>query len=143
MSATPMLSFQLMIVRQWVNRHQLVVFAAPVLMLAACANPSQERADIAEFAKTQLVGVSKAEILACAGTPLRTAIKGNAELLTYVGSSGIAGTSQKSPKEHYCEVTFLLRRGFVEEVKYSGPSGGFMTQGEECAFVVQKCVDYR
>jgi hypothetical protein len=114
----------------------------PLLLLAACAfldeqDIARQRADSAAFAQTQLVGLSKAEILACAGTPARTAKAGDSESLIYV-SGGSAASPEKS-----CEVTFVLRRGYVEKVDYSVTYVGLMARGDQCAFVVQKCVGAR
>jgi len=34
----------------------------------------------------------------------------------------------------------VLRDGIVEKVNYTGRTGGYATQGEQCAFVVENCV---
>jgi len=113
-----------------------------------------QRADVAMFAQTELVGLSKAEILACAGKPARTVSASDAESLVYIGGGdgaaagnvkpgSEAGTGSAPSGEKYCEVTFVLRRGYVEKVTYGGPNSGAFAQGEQCAFVVQKCLPTR
>ena len=32
-----------------------------------------------------------------------------------------------------------MNNGYVSRVNYSGPTGGLITEGEQCAFAVQNC----
>jgi hypothetical protein len=43
-------------------------------------------------------------------------------------------------KQRFCKVDIVMTKGVVSEVNYSGPTGGILTQGEQCAFAVQNCV---
>ena len=95
--------------------------------------------------------MKKAEVLACAGAPVRSAVADDVEVLTYVGGGdsrsvatgtggygvGVAGVATQ---RRYCEVTFLLRNGVVEKVNYAGRTGGLATRGEQCAFVLENCL---
>ena len=117
----------------------------PLLLLGACAaldeqHAAIQRADTAAFAQTELAGLSRAEILACAGKPTRTAKTGDTESLIYV--SGADGGSASS-RQDSCEVRFVLRRGYVEKVEYSISDVGIFGKGGQCAYVVQKCMRTR
>jgi hypothetical protein len=57
------------------------------------------------------------------------------------GSSGGGGVIALNKR--YCEVTFVLRNGIVEKVNYSGRTGGLITKGEQCGFVVENCLPNR
>jgi hypothetical protein len=128
----------------------LALFVA--LGLSACA--AHQRAETAQRAKDELVGLKKSELLACAGAPARSAVSEDIEVLTYEGggdSRGVGvGTATRglavgtiSSYRRYCEVTFVLRGGVVDKVNYAGRTGGLATKGEQCAFVVENCVSAR
>src|SRR5438552_2789442 len=100
-------------------------FLGLVVALSGCA--ANQRADLARRAQIDLVGYTKAQILACAGAPVRSDRSEDIEVITYFGggdSTGAAvGVSPSSvgvgvvgTKRRYCEVTFVLRGGIVEKV---------------------------
>jgi hypothetical protein len=120
-------------------------------LLAGCASTKFGRADLAERAKVELIGKSKKDILMCAGVPVRSEQAENMEFMTYYsggdsdayiagGAGSSAGGGAVSVKKRYCEVTFILRNGIVEKVNYAGRTGGLITEGEQCAFVLQNCL---
>jgi hypothetical protein len=120
-----------------------------IVALLGCA--SHQRAAVAERARSEMVGMSKADLLACTGAPLRTASADDIEVLTYAGggdgtsaavanTSGSATTAAGVSHRHYCEVSFVLKGGVVARVNYAGRTGGLLTKGEQCAFVVENCV---
>jgi len=51
-----------------------------LLSLSSCITNIQ-RAEIAQFAKQSMLGMSKAEVLACADSPLRTTVNNGSEQL--------------------------------------------------------------
>jgi hypothetical protein len=127
-----------------------VVTILLLFFLSACA-AKFERAEIAQRAQAELVGMPKAELFACAGVPIRSATANDTEFLTYAGGGDATsaavgtgangmGTAVMSSQHRYCEVTFALRNGVIEKVNYTGRTGGYASQGEQCAFVVQNCV---
>ena len=127
----------------------LVLLAA--VIAAGCANSKFHRAEVAKAAQTQLIGLSRKDVLSCAGAPVREAKDDDIEFLTYVAggdSTGAAvgvansstGVASVSSHRRYCEVTFVLQRGVVTKINYSGRTGGYATAGEQCAFVVQNCM---
>jgi hypothetical protein len=132
-------------------RNLLVIVTVSVVLLG-CAK--FHRAEMAERARTELLGLSKKELLTCAGVPVRSQQVDDMEFLTYaggsdsvgyfgggVGSSGGGGVIALNKR--YCEVTFVLRNGIVEKVNYAGRTGGLLTKGEQCGFVVENCLPSR
>ncbi|ADJ27061.1 hypothetical protein [Nitrosococcus watsonii] len=131
-------------------KHTLALLVIATL-LAGCANTKFGRADLAERAKVELVGKSRKDILMCAGVPVRSQQAENLKFMTYYSGgdsdayvAGEAGSSTGggavSVKKRYCKVTFILSGGVVEKVNYAGRTGGFITEGEQCAFVLQNCL---
>jgi hypothetical protein len=131
-------------------KYALVVVVITAV-LTGCASTKFGRADLAERAKVELVGKSKKDILMCAGVPVRSQQAENMEFMTYYsggdsdayvagGAGSSAGGGAVSVKKRYCEVTFVLRDGVVEKVNYAGRTGGLITKGEQCAFVLQNCL---
>jgi len=131
------------------KKHVLVVVAITTLLFG-CASTKYGRADLAKRAKVELVGKSKEYILMCAGVPMRSQQHENMEFMTYysggdsdaygAGTASSAGAGAVSVKKRYCEVTFVLRDGVVEKVNYAGRTGGLITEGEQCAFVLENCL---
>jgi hypothetical protein len=120
-------------------------------LLIGCASTKFGRAKLAKRAKVELIGKTKNDILMCAGVPVRSQHAGNIEFMTYysggdsnaylAGNAGSsAGGGVVSVKKRYCEITFVLRDGLVEKVNYTGRTGGLITKGEQCAFVLKNCL---
>ena len=119
------------------------------LMLCGCAI---QRAEIASRAQTELVGMSKKDLLLCAGVPLRQERVEDLEFLSFAGGgdsvgSAVATSTSSSTAiavgkstHRYCEATFVLKNGIVQKVNYQGRTGGLLTKGEQCAFIVENCV---
>jgi hypothetical protein len=155
-----------------------------VLALGACtlgllAGCSIERAQTAAAAQTQMIGLSKGEVLACMGIPQAKAVEGDVEVWSYETGNGrsdtvsngysntsataagvaeatragnttyaagaAAGSSQTnsfgfaSTRHRSCTVSVVMNNGVVSRVNYSGPTGGVLTKGEQCAYAVQNC----
>lgn len=111
-----------------------------------------QRAQIASRAQTELVGMSKKDLLSCAGVPLRQERVEELEFLTFAGGGDSIGSAVASSTSsntatvvgksahRYCEATFVLKNGLVQKVNYQGRTGGLHTKGEQCAFIVENCV---
>ena len=124
-------------------------------LLAALSGCSVQRAETAAIAKTQLVGMTKEQVLQCMGGPASTARAGNTEVWTYY-SGGDAYTSGNATaytfgstttayanartRTRYCKIDLILNDDRISRVNYSGRTGGIITEGEQCAFAVQNCV---
>ncbi len=112
---------------------------------------SYERSQTSKEARQAMVGMSKAQILACAGTPRTIVHDGDAELLTYsiatrdadlllgrapTYAEQVTGTAR--PRD--CRVTFLIRDNVVQSVSYRGNTGGLLTQGDACYPIIRHCL---
>ena len=131
-------------------RATIIMFLIPLLLLG-CSGSKFHRAEVATRAETELVGMSKKDLLSCAGVPMRSERLEDMEFLTYVGggdnvgyAGGGAGSSAAggviAVHKRYCEVTFILKSGRVEKVNYTGRTGGWATKDEQCAFVIENCL---
>jgi len=130
-------------------RKFLAVSVALVVSLSGCAI---QRADLASRAQKDLIGMTKKELLTCAGVPVRQERLDNLEFLTYSGGGdrvGAAVATTTSPStavvsgkssHRYCEATFILRDGIIQKVNYQGRTGGLLTKGEQCAFIIENCL---
>jgi hypothetical protein len=60
---------------------------------------------------------------------------------TFSGSGGTTTTSlnTSSATRRFCTVNIVLNEGVVSRLNYSGPTGGILTAGEQCAFAVENC----
>lgn len=127
---------------------RLALAAALGVALAAC---SVGRANLAQEARTQMVGMSRDALVACAGPPDRMVSDDNQELFIYeTGTPDYDAMVGRDPgpvqqvtgtgSPRYCEATIMLRDGRVRSVSYRGDTGGLMTQGEACASIVEGCV---
>ncbi|MBP2301041.1 hypothetical protein [Azospirillum picis] len=139
------------------------LFGGVAVILAGCA--TGQDADVARRAQTELVGLSKADLLSCAGVPDRQASASGREYYTYVarssgayspGSSiGIGAGSFGSGSgvglglgfgvpigggsSYGCEATMVIGpNGRVEQVSY--PNGAYLPS---CSPIVTNCVTPR
>ena len=117
--------------------------------LSSCAI---QRAEIASRARKELVGMSKKNLLTCAGVPSRQDRFEDLEFLTYTGARDTVGTGAANSSssnvmfgayraaQRDCEATFILKDGIVQNVSYLGRTEGLLTKGEQCAFIVESCL---
>lgn len=141
--------------RGWVRGWRAIPAGVGLTLLAACA--AGQGAQIAERARSELVGMPKDRLLSCAGVPDRQAAAGGREYYTYVSRSstgyspsssiGIGGGSggvglglgfgiPLGGGGGGCEATFVLGpAGTVEQISY--PAG---TSPGACAPIVENCV---
>ena len=132
----------------------LMTIVLGAAMLSACAI---QRAKIAERAKTDMIGLTKSEILTCMGQPDSRRGGEDFEEWTYsrsdapgVGSfgsgrigpdsdNGIGNDTRTTARGRYCVATVSFRRDSVSSVRFSGTTGGIVTRDEQCAFLVSAC----
>lgn len=131
------------------------------LLAASCANPAVEKAAAAQ---RSLIGLSKQQLLSCAGVPERQAEADGYEFYTYTNSRivsypgstvggwyggpwypgyrygwggwGWPGTVGDEIRTYSCQATVTLKDGRVERLVFGGPGGGTAT---ECYAIVQNC----
>jgi outer membrane protein assembly factor BamE (lipoprotein component of BamABCDE complex) len=114
---------------------------AIAVLLGSC---SLQRAQTAQDAKVRLVGMSKEQILACMGPPMQKAAEGSTEVWSYASGNnrqtvsygnGVAIATARS-----CTINIVMSQGRVAQVNYAGPTGGLLSQCEQCAFAVENCL---
>jgi len=118
------------------------------------------RAKEANQAQATMVGMTKEQVLACMGVPAGKAVEGATEVWSYnsgngqtvgfgsssasvFGGRGYAngyGFSSMVTEQRFCTVNVTMMNGRVERLNYVGPTGGLLTQGEQCAFAIENCV---
>ena len=120
-------------------------WVAVACLVSACA---LQRAQIAQDAQNKMVGLSKEQVLACMGVPVQKSAEGSTEVWVYHagdGSTTVTGThaygiATATASSKYCIINVVITGGNVSQVNYSGPTGGPITGGEQCAYAVQSCV---
>ncbi len=139
--------------------------AGAALLLTACA---MQRAQDAETAQKNMVGMSKEQVFACMGIPKRKGKQDNTEIWLYKsgndrtekskgsgtlsGSKAISGSTlvdaltasiydeSEVKEKRYCLVQVVFKDNSVQIVRYSGPTGGFLTEDEQCAYATRNCL---
>jgi outer membrane protein assembly factor BamE (lipoprotein component of BamABCDE complex) len=119
-----------------------------VALCAALGGCAFQRAQIAQDARAQMVGLSKEQVLACMGAPANKAAEGATEVWGYTSGNGMTvasasydrygGTAVASSR--FCNVNVVMASGRVTAVNYTGPTGGLLTAGEQCGYAVDACV---
>jgi len=104
------------------------------LALTACA---VQRAQIANDARINMIGLSKEQVVACMGPPLNQNAQGAPEVWSY--NSGNNTTPAAPGNGRYCTANIKIWNGRVGAVDYLGPTGGIITFNEACAFAIEKC----
>ncbi|WFU45805.1 hypothetical protein QA640_44020 (plasmid) [Bradyrhizobium sp. CB82] len=107
-----------------------------------------QRAEIAQDARSQMVGMSKEQVLTCIGAPASKAAEGATEVWGYNSGNGMTvvdasygrygGTTVGTSR--FCNINVVFVGGQVSAVNYTGPTGGLLTAGEQCAYAVNACV---
>lgn len=120
------------------------------LALSACAI---QRAQLANDAQGQMVGLTKEQVLACMGPPASKAVEGVTEVWSYPSGNGRTDVSTFGSasrggffsgggiaESRFCTVNVTMVGGHVSRMNYVGPTGGLLTPNEQCAFAVSNCV---
>ncbi len=124
---------------------KVIALLAAMAVLGGCG---VQRAGVAAKAKTQMVGMTKERVLACMGPPTSRAAEGATEVWSYasggeaVGRVISAGPGAAIARTRFrsCTVNVLMINGAVSRLSYQGDTGGLLTQGEQCAYVLDACV---
>jgi len=86
-----------------------------------------------------MIGMPKEQVLACMGPPVNKATEGKTEVWAYSTNPTI-NMDRGSGSTRYCNVNITMNAGIVSDVAYQGPTGGLISQGEQCAYAVARCV---
>ena len=129
---------------------KLLLILVTIISIASLSGCKYNRVKTAQVAKTELIGMSKGELLSCAGVPDKAMSSNGIEFLSY-RSGGETSYSAKTiygynpttfinSSHRFCDITITLKNDKVQKVSYSGKTGGLLTQGEQCAYVLENCV---
>jgi hypothetical protein len=136
--------------RRWA---QLSILGLGVLFVGAC---SLQRAQEASKAQATILGMSKDQVLTCMGSPANSAAAGSTEVWTYNSGNGRTDTfgvvnawggqgslsafGSTTTASRYCKIDVVMVSGRVTHLNYSGPTGGLISRGEQCAYAVENCL---
>ena len=119
-----------------------------VALCAALGGCAFQRAEIAQDARAQMVGMTKEQVLGCMGAPATKAAEGATEVWGFASGNGMTvatasydkygGTAVSSNR--FCNINIVFAGGRVSAINYTGPTGGLLTAGEQCAYAVNNCV---
>jgi hypothetical protein len=120
---------------------------AAALAVSGCA---VERSNHADRARTDLVGISKAELFRCAGLPDDTQKVGDDEFLTYrndlLTSGGVTipiiGGGINFFDSKYCHATFVMRNGRAQALHFAGNASSPMAELDQCGYIVNTCIEH-
>lgn len=138
------------------------------LVIAALSGCTIQRSMGASDAQKAMVGFSKERVLSCMGPPQSKASEGRTEVWTYnsgggstftTGAGGFGGTANTTvdpsgrttsfgggwlgnsfSDTRFCRVNVVMNDDRVSALRYSGPSGGLLTPGEQCYYAVENCL---
>lgn len=126
-----------------------IIFSiAAGFLLCGCAI---QRAEVARNAQVQMIGLPKEKVLACMGVPANKMTVGTTEVWQYQSGNGqregavtLSGDGNFASgvaisTERFCNINIVMANGTVSQVNYSGPTGGLLSAGEQCAYAVQNC----
>lgn len=124
------------------------ILVALILSLGGCVI---QRTEQAAQAKQQLVGMTPAQIVMCMGPPHQKVTEAGIEVWSYqsggavnsygnsLGGDGYRASSGTSEVRD-CTINLLFDSGSVSKVQYLGNTGGLLSKGEQCAYIVSGCV---
>jgi hypothetical protein len=127
-----------------------VVLFLTSLLLSGCA---AQEAEIAARGHQELVGLSQADLLMCAGHPNNQDHTPRGDIWMY--EHGLATTSVTvtptipltgvsiAPPSGYCRVQLRVVHQKVVEVSYAGATDLFGAEDAICAPIIRNCLDYR
>lgn len=121
----------------------------PLLLLALAGCASQSPIDVVHQSRTSLKLLPKEELLKCMGKPAREDKADKRETLIFSGAvpeqpacplRDLTGRT-RNPEKRYCWVSVTLKEGRVESLEYPPGNEGVIVTGEQCAFLVENCVN--
>jgi outer membrane protein assembly factor BamE (lipoprotein component of BamABCDE complex) len=130
----------------------MAMMAAAVAAAGVSCGCAIQRAQVANDAQSKMIGLTKEQVLSCMGPPVSKAAEGTTEVWSYgsgnnhttISTFGNVGRGTYSGvgvgESRYCTINVTMENGHVARMNYVGPTGGLLTQGEQCAFAVQNCL---
>lgn len=149
-------------------RGRAIFLLCPIFLLLIIPACAVQRAQDATTAQQRMVGMSREQVFTCMGIPKRKGVEGNTEIWFYKSgndrtdrtkgtgsittkravkqntitdtlSAAVSGGDEVSEKR-YCNIDIVIGDGVVKAVNYSGPTGGILTEDEQCAFATRNCL---
>lgn len=130
-----------------------------LVIILFCSSCAMQRASDAASAQKILINKSKEEIFTCMGIPKKKATIGDTTIWLYKSTNGYStkhkgsastkvfntneitfGLSDEIRVRRFCVVQIVIKNDKVISVNYNGPTGGFLTEDEQCAYAVQNCL---
>ncbi len=132
------------------NLYRMTLALISIIAITGLSGCKYNRVKTAQAAKVELIGMSKGELLSCAGVPDKAINSNGMEFFSYRSGGetsysantiyGYNATTFINSSHRFCDITIALKDDKVQSVKYSGKTGGLLTQGEQCAYVLENCV---
>jgi len=103
-------------------------------------------------AQAELIGISRAAVIACAGEPWRAGTHEGLEYLIYMSGEPPRAPDVQAPQNsgapaaavatrpRYCRVTFVMKDGVVEKLQLAGYATGPLVDSKECAAITAPCL---
>jgi hypothetical protein len=129
-----------------------------LLLLFVLTGCSLQRAQEAEQAKAQMIGMPKEAVFACMGPPAQKSSEGATEIWSYpsgnrrvdtvtsfggsTSGGAVYGAGVGVSRARFCVVNLVIVDGNVQAVNYNGPTGGLLTHGEQCAYAIENCLKH-
>jgi hypothetical protein len=116
-------------------------------MLAVSTVPSWAwNPDLDQIAQSKMIGLSRHEIRACMGEPIRRRSVGATDLWWFASGTvriegeGFATFLGHKRRHALCDVEIVLTNSKVSQITYTGPDLDPLDLGERCDFDVGRCV---
>lgn len=115
------------------------------LLLSGCVTLPQR-------AKTSMIGMSRGDLLSCAGVPDKREELPDREILQFEQNDDVQGAVKISTPfsfdvklggEGTCHAVITLREGVVSGVGYTGPSRTLLGPYAACSPILRGCVNLR
>ena len=122
------------------NRVRVIVPAA-IMLLSACAGQQAQPPGSSRAHKIELTGITKQQLLACAGAPAGEERDRRTERLIYATLPNFSPAEPMQSgrtRRRICEATVFIQNGTVERIEYSDGKGE-PVESEQCAPLFERC----
>lgn len=123
-----------------VGRKMKVSSIIGLLGIALCGCAAQERATLTQHAQTEMVGMTKKDLLLCAGAPLRQEKVEDIDVLAYSwGGDNVVNCNGDvcNSTHRYCDATVIIKNGLIQNIN------GVFSNGEQCALIFENCLKHQ
>ena len=119
---------------------KIIVLSLCCLTMLSCGIAKKDRVDQAQ---SELVGMSRRDLLSCAGRPAKKERLGNREIFSYAGKAAPnqpSSAAGSSPSQESCEVFFTLENEIVKSVECKGQFSSKLAKEQSCLSVLDNCI---